>query len=204
MEMDETKGDWIFHKIVEHIDTLNKMVGAEVVDQVITDSAGDMRICLTLGHLSPRPWAIIAHRGRARAAESAPTVLSWAAAAASARVTQWAAECWPRAMPQWRLGLVTERGRGASGVLGLVTRVPKLGIPAGTRIPESDSGFGPARSRFLGPDPTRRRARRRRAVVLLLVVASGCRLGPVQTCASARGRPASVTVAAARPGKGSW
>ena len=43
MEMDETKGDWIFHKIVEHIDTLNKMVGAEVVDQVITESAGDCK-----------------------------------------------------------------------------------------------------------------------------------------------------------------
>ena len=43
MEMDETKGDWIFHKVVEHIDTLNKMAGAEVVDQVITDSAGDCK-----------------------------------------------------------------------------------------------------------------------------------------------------------------
>jgi hypothetical protein len=43
MEEDETKGDWIFHKVVEHIDTLNKMAGAEVVDQVITDSAGDCK-----------------------------------------------------------------------------------------------------------------------------------------------------------------
>ena len=43
MEMDETKGDWIFHKVVEHIDTLNTMAGAEVVDQVITDSAGDCK-----------------------------------------------------------------------------------------------------------------------------------------------------------------
>jgi hypothetical protein len=31
MEEDETKGDWIFHNVVEHIDTLNKMAGAEVV-----------------------------------------------------------------------------------------------------------------------------------------------------------------------------
>ena len=43
MEDDETKGDWIFEKVVEHIDALNKMAGAEVVDQVITDSAGDCK-----------------------------------------------------------------------------------------------------------------------------------------------------------------
>ena len=39
---DETKGDWISHNVVEHIDTLNKIAGAVVVDHVIrTDSAGD-------------------------------------------------------------------------------------------------------------------------------------------------------------------
>ena len=68
MEEDETQGDWIFHKVVEHIDTLNKMAGAEVVDQVITDSAGDckkaskgkvrrqdLRLSLRCAH--PRPSA---------------------------------------------------------------------------------------------------------------------------------------------------
>jgi hypothetical protein len=36
---DETKGDWISHKVVEHIDTLNEIAGAVVVDHVIkTDS----------------------------------------------------------------------------------------------------------------------------------------------------------------------
>jgi hypothetical protein len=43
MDDDETKGDWIFEKVVEHIDALNKMASAEVVDQVITDSAGDCK-----------------------------------------------------------------------------------------------------------------------------------------------------------------
>jgi hypothetical protein len=43
MEDDETKGDWIFQKVVEHIDALTKIAGAEVVDQVITDSAGDCK-----------------------------------------------------------------------------------------------------------------------------------------------------------------
>ncbi len=38
---DETKGDcqWICHEVVEHIDTLNKIAGAVVVDHLIkTDS----------------------------------------------------------------------------------------------------------------------------------------------------------------------
>jgi len=43
MEDDETKGDWIFENVVEHIDALTKIAGAEVVDQVITDSAGDCK-----------------------------------------------------------------------------------------------------------------------------------------------------------------
>ena len=43
MEDDETKGDWIFQIVVEHIDALTKIAGAEVVDQVITDSAGDCK-----------------------------------------------------------------------------------------------------------------------------------------------------------------
>jgi hypothetical protein len=43
MEDDETKGDWIFQKVVEHMDALTKIAGAEVVDQVITDSAGDCK-----------------------------------------------------------------------------------------------------------------------------------------------------------------
>jgi hypothetical protein len=43
MEDDETKGDWIFQKVVDHIDALTKIAGAEVVDQVITDSAGDCK-----------------------------------------------------------------------------------------------------------------------------------------------------------------
>ena len=179
--LDETKGDWIFHKVVEHIDTLNKMAGAEVVDQVITDSAGDCKkarrllkekyggkICVSacaahtldllledigklkrfartiatmrdgegdheprchparvlnadlsharafepqaMGYCPPRPRTC-----RGVGADRAQFRVSWAAAAASARVTQWAAECGPRAMPQWRLGLVT--GQVRSGIL---------------------------------------------------------------------------------------
>ena len=43
MNEDETKGDWIFDKVVGHIDALNTIAGGEVVDQVITDSAGDCK-----------------------------------------------------------------------------------------------------------------------------------------------------------------
>ena len=40
---EETKGDWIAQKLVDHIDEINAMAGAEVIDQVLTDSAGDCR-----------------------------------------------------------------------------------------------------------------------------------------------------------------
>ena len=40
MSDEETKGDWIAQKLVHHIEKINGMAGAEVIDQVITDSAG--------------------------------------------------------------------------------------------------------------------------------------------------------------------
>ena len=43
MTDEETKGDWIAQKLVDHIDKINAMAGAEVIDQVLTDSAGDCR-----------------------------------------------------------------------------------------------------------------------------------------------------------------
>ena len=38
---EETKGDWIAQKLVHHIEKINAMAGAEVIDQVLTDSAED-------------------------------------------------------------------------------------------------------------------------------------------------------------------
>ena len=43
MSDEETKGDWIAQKLVHHIDKINGMAGAAVIDQVITDSAGDCK-----------------------------------------------------------------------------------------------------------------------------------------------------------------
>ena len=41
MSDEETKGDWIAQKLVHHIEKINGMAGAEVIDQVLTDSAED-------------------------------------------------------------------------------------------------------------------------------------------------------------------
>ena len=43
MSDEETKGDWIAQKLVHHIEKIYGMAGASVIDQVITDSAGDCK-----------------------------------------------------------------------------------------------------------------------------------------------------------------
>ena len=60
MSDEETKGDWIAQKLVHHIEKINGMAGAEVIDQVITDSAGDCTFTVqsgtALGRNGLRNW----------------------------------------------------------------------------------------------------------------------------------------------------
>ena len=61
MSDEETKGDWIAQKLVHHIEKINGMAGAEVIDQVITDSAGDCTFTVqsgtALGRSGLRNWS---------------------------------------------------------------------------------------------------------------------------------------------------